>query len=132
MSHWTDGLESDDSVSDGASLVRPFTITRGRTASRHRDLELITVIIATGLDDDQAPRPDLEPEHRKILEQCRQPAVVAEIAAYLDLPVSVTKILIGDLIESSMVTTRAPARTRGGSVLDLDILRAVREGLERL
>jgi hypothetical protein len=129
VSHWTDGLESD--ADD--SLVRPFTITRGRTASRQGDLELITVVMATGRDEDETSRrPGLEPEHRKILEQCSEPVVVAEIAAHLDLPVSVTKILIGDLIESSMVTTRAPLQSAGGPTLDLDLLRAVREGLERL
>lgn len=129
MSHWTDGLEPD---ADDA-LVRPFAITRGRTASRQRDLELITVVITTDLDDDdRAFERVLEPEHRMILEQCSEPAVVAEIAARLDLPVSVTKILIGDLIESRMVTTRAPVKAQNGAFLDLDILRAVREGLERL
>lgn len=129
MSHWTDGLEPD--ADD--SLVRPFTITRGRTASRLSDLELITVVMATGREDHETPRlPVLEPEHRKILEQCSKPAVVAEIAAHLDLPVSVTKILIGDLIESSLVTTRAPVQSGGNPALDLELLRAVREGLEQL
>ncbi len=128
MSHWTDGLEPD--ADD--SLVRPFTITRGRTASEHRDLELISVIITITSEDDPAIERGLEPEHRKILDQCRRPAVVAEVAAHLNLPVSVTKILIGDLIESGRLTARSPARTGGGSVLDLNILQAVREGLERL
>lgn len=132
MSHWTDGLEPD--ADDG--LVRPFTITRGRTASRHRELELITVIITNapepGSDaDDPALPPGLEPEHRKILQQCRKPAVVAEIAAHLDLPVSVTKILVGDLIEAGLLTVGATA-SGDGPAFDLGILRAVREGLEQL
>jgi hypothetical protein len=114
------------------SLVRPFTITRGRTAPQRRDLELITVIIAIGPYDDPRPRPDLEPEHRQILHQCRTPVVVAEVAAALNLPISVTKILIGDLIDSGLLTSRAPAKMGAGGVMDLALLRAVREGLERL
>ena len=126
MNHWTEGLEPD--AED--SLVRPFTITRGRTSSRRRDLALITVVMSAVAGDEE-PRPGLEPEHRKILAQCRAPSVVAEVAAALDLPVSVTKILIADLIDSGLLTSRAPAQgTRGG--WDMNLLKAVRDGLEQL
>lgn len=128
MSHWTDGLEQDDDD----TLVRPFTITRGRTAPQRSDLELITVVITIIPEDRVSPRPGIEPEHRKILQQCREPSVVAEVSAALELPVSVTKILIGDLIEAGFLIFRAPARAGSGGTLDLDLLRAVREGLERL
>lgn len=131
MNHWTDGLEPDDDDSHD-SLVRPFTITRGRTAPRHRDLELITVIITITPDEEIFPRPDLEPEHHRILQQCGEPAVVAEVAAALHLPVSVTKILIGDLIDAGLMISKDPARADAAGVLDLDLLKAVREGLERL
>ena len=127
MSHWTDGLEPDDDD----PLVRPFTITRGRT-TRRSDLELISVVITVTTEEDLPPRPRLEPEHRSILRHCRKPAVVAEVAAALDLPVSVTKILIGDLVDAGFLVTRDPARARPNGVLDPELLRAVREGLERL
>lgn len=128
MSHWTDGLEQDDDD----PLVRPFTITRGRTAPQRGDLELITVVITIIPDEEVSPRPGIEPEHRKILQQCREPAVVAEVSAALRLPVSVTKILIGDLIEAGFLISKAPAQAGAGGTLDLDLLRAVREGLEQL
>ncbi|MFJ6216016.1 DUF742 domain-containing protein [Streptomyces sp. NPDC092296] len=129
MNHWTDDLEADDG---DESLVRPYTITRGRTASERDDLTLITVI--TTLDPDIVPvgaARALQPEHRTIIEQCRRPAAVAEVAAELDLPVSVTKILIGDLVAQGRVTARPPLAIAQGGV-DITILRAVRDGLRRL
>ncbi|GAA2446533.1 DUF742 domain-containing protein [Streptomyces macrosporus] len=129
MSHWTDHLESDDAED---SLVRPYTITRGRTAPQRDDLTLITVVTTVEPEDGRAAARRLEPEHRAILEQCRTPAAVAEIAAELDLPVSVTKILIGDLVSLGRVTIRPPlaAEQRGG--LNVELLQAVRDGLQRL
>jgi hypothetical protein len=79
----------------------------------------------------------LQPEHRAILARCARPAAVAELAADLDLPVSVTKILLGDLIAQGMLTARAPLAVAGaaggiGGGVDLGLLAAVRDGLRRL
>ncbi|MFD1830977.1 MULTISPECIES: DUF742 domain-containing protein [Streptomyces] len=129
MNHWTDRLESDDGEDP---LVRPYTITRGRTAPRRDDLTLITVVTTVEPDETRPAGRRLEPEHRAILEQCREPAAVAEIAAELDLPVSVTKILIGDLEALGRVTTRPPLAAERSGGLNLEILQAVRDGLQRL
>ncbi|MGW6913979.1 DUF742 domain-containing protein [Kitasatospora sp. NPDC054939] len=122
-------------------MVRPYTITRGRTAPERDDLTLITLL--TTVVDGARPAPGrgtrpgprgLQPEHRTILDRCRLPTAVAEVAADLDLPVSVTKILVGDLISQGLLQARAPlsvARASGGGV-DLGLLAAVREGLRRL
>ncbi|MCW5254235.1 MULTISPECIES: DUF742 domain-containing protein [unclassified Streptomyces] len=118
-------------------MVRPYTITRGRTAPERDDFTLITVLTTREepLDERGVPlRPGrLQPEHRAILDQCRHPAAVAEVAAGLDLPVSVTKILLGDLVGQGLLTARAPlrvARAAGGA--DMNLLAAVRDGLRRL
>lgn len=132
------GWEYEDPGEDGAgSMVRPYTITRGRTAPERDDLTLITVL--TTLDDPRDERGvplrpgKLQPEHRRILERCRRSAAVAEIAAGLDLPVSVTKILLADLVGQGLLAARAPltvAWAAGGA--DPSLLAAVREGLRRL
>ncbi|MFJ8621410.1 DUF742 domain-containing protein [Kitasatospora sp. NPDC093550] len=121
-------------------MVRPYTITRGRTAPERDDLTLITVLTTVGEDaaaalarGSRAGARGLQPEHRMILDRCRRPAAVAEVAAGLDLPVSVTKILLGDLVAQGLLKARAPlsvARAAGG--VDLGLLTAVREGLRRL
>ncbi|MFF7275045.1 DUF742 domain-containing protein [Streptomyces griseorubiginosus] len=129
MSHWTDGLEPDDA---DAQSVRPYTITQGRTAPGRDDLTLITLV--TTVEPEVAGRSSrgLQPEHRAILRQCRTPAAVAEIAAGLDLPISVAKILIDDLVALGRATTRPPLAVAAGSAVDMNLLRAVRDGLRRL
>ncbi|MFF7991492.1 DUF742 domain-containing protein [Kitasatospora xanthocidica] len=137
--HWSE-LEEEDAEDESGSMVRPYTITRGRTAPERDDLTLITVL--TTVEEEAAAAlargsragvRGLQPEHRMILERCRRPAAVAEVSAGLDLPVSVTKILLGDLVAQGLLRARAPlsvARAAGG--VDLGLLTAVREGLRRL
>ncbi|MFE4604083.1 DUF742 domain-containing protein, partial [Kitasatospora indigofera] len=68
-----------------------------------------------------------------ILDRCRRPAAVAEVAAGLNLPISVTKILLGDLIAQGLLLARAPLSVAaGGGGVNLGLLTAVREGLRRL
>lgn len=137
--HWSE-LSDEDAEDESGAMVRPYTITRGRTAPERDDLTLITVLTTV---EDEAARAlargsragarGLQPEHRMILDHCRRPAAVAEVSAGLDLPVSVTKILLGDLVAQGLLRARAPlsvARAAGG--VDLGLLTAVREGLRRL
>ncbi|HWG24224.1 DUF742 domain-containing protein [Actinospica sp.] len=129
ISHWADEpLDEDED-----SFVRPYTITHGRTVSAHGDdLTLITIIVTLAAPEEQFGTRGLEPEHRFILERCRRPVAVAEIAAGLNLPVAVTKILISDLITLGTVAARAPLAVAVGQRPDIRLLQAVRDGLRRL
>ncbi|MBN6050403.1 DUF742 domain-containing protein [Nonomuraea sp. RK-328] len=130
MRHWTEGFEDDQA---DEPLVRPYTITGGRTTPERDDLTLITLVTAIA----EAPADNglrrLQPEHRTILALCKQPLAVAEVASALNLPVSVTKILIGDLIEAGQVRSRPPlAFAQAGGLPGISILEAVRDGLRKL
>ncbi|MFD6274576.1 DUF742 domain-containing protein [Streptomyces sp. NPDC060209] len=130
--------DEEETEEDGAgTMVRPYTITRGRTAPERDDFSLITVLTTAeqAVDEHGAPlrAGRLQPEHRMILDRCRRPAAVAEVSAGLDLPVSVTKILLADLVAQGLLLARAPltvARASGGA--DMGLLAAVRDGLRRL
>ncbi|MED7928617.1 DUF742 domain-containing protein [Nonomuraea sp. LP-02] len=132
MKHWTEGFDDDDA---DETLVRPYTITGGRTTPERDDLALITLVTTVS---DTFPEPGrgprrLQPEHRRIAVLCRRPMAVAEVAAALDLPVSVTKILIGDLIETGQLRARPPmAFAHANGLPDMEILKAVRDGLREL
>ncbi|WP_345570483.1 DUF742 domain-containing protein [Streptomyces plumbiresistens] len=116
----------------GVQSVRLYTITQGRTAPARDDLTLITLVSTVEPEPPgRAASRGLQPEHRAILRQCRTPAAVAEIAAELDLPVSVAKILIDDLVALGRATARPPLAVAAGS-MDMNLLRAVRDGLRRL
>ncbi|GGY95118.1 hypothetical protein GCM10010327_27330 [Streptomyces nitrosporeus] len=129
--------EEDPEEDAAGTMVRPYTITRGRTAPERDDFSLITVLTTADepLDEHGVPlrAGRLQPEHRIILDRCRRPAAVAEVSADLDLPVSVTKILLADLVAQGLLLARAPlsvARASGGA--DMGLLAAVRDGLRRL
>jgi hypothetical protein len=132
MKHWTEGFDDDDA---DEPLVRPYTITSGRTTPERDDLTLITLVTAIPEVSSEAGHGlrRMQPEHRTILALCKGPMAVAEVASALDLPVSVTKILIGDLIEAGQVRARPPlAFAQAGGIPDMTILEAVRDGLRKL
>ena len=106
-------------------LVRPYAVTRGRTRSPQTELEMITIVVAVQKPD-QPMGHRLDPEHLDILARCQRPTSVAEISAGLQLPLSVVKILISDLIERQLVIFRAAATP------DLHVLQAVINGIRRL
>jgi hypothetical protein len=106
-------------------LVRPYAVTRGRTHVGPHDLQMITLVLAVEtLPPEHLAR--LNPEHRQILALCRRPMSVAEISAQIRLPLSVVKILIGDLVEQRLVVFRSAVTP------DLDVLRAVIDGIRQL
>ncbi|MCT9076512.1 DUF742 domain-containing protein [Streptomyces fulvoviolaceus] len=130
MSHWADAAADDEDAEE--SLVRAYTITQGRTASARDDLTLITVITTAAAPRDQHADRGLQPEHRLILRQCRTPVALAEVAARLNLPVAVTKILVDDLIVRGRVTARPPLAVTVGEEPDMILLQAVKDALLRL
>ncbi|AXK84848.1 DUF742 domain-containing protein [Nocardia farcinica] len=109
-------------------VVRPYALIRGRTMGAAHDLDMLTVVVTTTA----APtlrRP--EPEYGIITALCAQPKSVAEVAAHLQLPVAVTKILVGDLIGEGHLIFRAPVQPETGPG-GLNVLRAVLDGIRKL
>ncbi|MCB5182959.1 DUF742 domain-containing protein [Streptomyces antimicrobicus] len=122
--HWFD--------EEAGPVVRPYAMTRGRTshAAQHR-LDLIALVVAEPAADDPAWELTLAPEHAEILQLCRQrPQSVAELAADLDLPVGVVRVLIGDLVDDELVHVTRPVPP--AELPDESILREVIDGLRAL
>ncbi|HEV7931720.1 MAG TPA: DUF742 domain-containing protein [Actinomadura sp.] len=104
---------------DAGPVVPAFALTGGRTRSARSDLDLINIIETIDIRDPDEERnhaiphyraPVVGPEHEKILEFCRDPLSVAEVAADLDLALGVVRILLGDLLDYGLVEVRQPAR----------------------
>lgn len=86
------------------ALVRPHVVTGGRAHPTRNTLDIVTLVTAA-----RGELVGLTPEQRKVMELCRGGALsVAEVAGHLKLPISVTKVLLSDLMDSGHITTRAP------------------------
>lgn len=56
------------------------------------------------------PTVGMQSEHAAILRLCERPTAVVEIAAVLKLPVSITRILLSDLLAAGRLSARHPRR----------------------
>ena len=111
---------------DAGPLVRPYTMTGGRTHAGRFELDLITLVVAI---DPDTHAPLVEPEHAEVLRVCTYPSSVAEVAARLDLPIGVTKVLISDLIERNYIIFRSSWQP---VTPDLDMMQKVLDGIRNL
>ncbi|MBD0710875.1 MULTISPECIES: DUF742 domain-containing protein [unclassified Streptomyces] len=108
--------------------LRPYTITGGRTRHNHYHFTLITLVVTRSPDAGPAHE---TPEAAQILELCRHRAVaIAEIAAHLDLPVSVVKVLCGDLLVDEKIIVQAPPPQSDKPSVDL--IERVIDGIRQL
>ncbi|MEV4329960.1 DUF742 domain-containing protein [Streptomyces sp. NPDC049597] len=122
--HWIDA--------DAGPVVRPYAMTRGRTAhdSRHR-LDLIALVVPEASAAETRHDQTLSPEHVEIVERCGgTPQSIAELAAGLDLPVGVVRVLVGDLVDDELVHVTRPVPP--AELPDVSILREVINGLRAL
>jgi hypothetical protein len=112
---------------DPGPFLRPYAMTEGRTEPSGPDLAIEDLIGATSAAD---PPPWLSLEHQTIAMACRETLSVAELAARVDLPLGVTRVLVGDLASQGMVTVhRAPSHAGPPNVT---LLEQVLNGLQRL
>jgi hypothetical protein len=105
-------------------LVPPYTITGGRATPSRNTLDPVTVVTArsraTGLVD----------EHRKIVEHCQGGVLsLIDVAGRLGLSISVTKVLVSDLIDSGHLRIQVPFRDTKPTA---ELLERVLSGLRQL
>jgi hypothetical protein len=113
---------------DPGPFLRPYAMTEGRTEPTGADLAIEDLVTLPG--GAANPPPWLSHEHRSIALACRETMSVAELAARVDLPLGVTRVLVGDLAAHGMVTVhRAPSHSGGPNVA---LLEQVLHGLKQL
>jgi hypothetical protein len=91
---------------DAGPVVRPYAMTSGRTRPSSGDFDLISLVVATR--PVAAGEAGIGPEHHAIIRLCQRPLSVAEIAAHLDLPIGIVRVLLGDLLDRELIHARAP------------------------
>ena len=108
-------------------MLRPYALVRGRTKPTGEVIDVISTVFTLRVTVPE--RTELEPEHLAVLEQCRMPTSVADLASTLDLPLAVIRILVADLRDHHFVRIQRPRPER---LTDLGLLREVADGLRRL
>ncbi|MFB7509467.1 DUF742 domain-containing protein [Streptomyces broussonetiae] len=113
-------------------MVRPYTVTRGRTRpSGAHPIDLMSQVSAVETD---APGPDIDHARATLLDLVRRGRrPVAELAADADLPLTVLRVLLGDLAEAGLIRIDAPRRSpAGGPVADPELLREIVDRLREI
>jgi hypothetical protein len=104
-------------------IVRLYAMTGGRAGTDGHEFTVSTLISRT---DEDTEGMDLSAEQSSILRLCARPLSVAEIAAYLALPLGTVKVLIADLRGAGLV--QPPPQPADGHS-SLDVMRRLRDGL---
>lgn len=91
----TDVHEDEDDALDLSRLVRPYMVTGGRSTASDLPVEMMVRAVEdidlSALTDEAFAVCETTAEHALAL---------AEVSAYLDLPVGVTRVVVGDLLDS--------------------------------
>jgi len=107
----------------GGVMVRPYVRTGGRTRPAV-DLA-IEALVSTAAGAPEPPGAD----HRAIVALCASPRSVAEIAALLEIPLGVARVLVADLAKDGGVVVHD---TSGPDGPNATLMQRVLDGLRRL
>lgn len=143
------GRSPDEDELD-ARTVRPYTVTRGRTRAGRHELALETLVrsrpggrrppsassgsSAAASSAAGAPRILADSsEHRRILELVADRLLsVAELSAHLHVPLGVTRVLVGDLVDEGLVAVHGGTEDSLASAANLEVLESVLDGISSL
>jgi hypothetical protein len=115
---------------EGPALVRPYALVRGRTRTADAVVLPVEAIVETIADGAGARLPR---EQGAIVDRCVEPCSVAELSVHLHVPVGVTRVLVGDLIEAGAVRVHLPTSVHApDGTVDRALLERVLAGLEAL
>lgn len=114
---------------DEARTVRPYTLTGGRTRPLLDDLPIESLVSAAP----QPPSVRRTPERDQIVElTLGRMLSIAELSAYLHLPLGVIRVLVGDLAEEGSVQIHRPSETVRDPASNLEVLESVLNGITAL
>ena len=106
---------------------RLYTVTGGRSGVGDDALDLVALVVAKS-----EAAPGMQSEQARILRICRFPTAVVEISSELELPVSVVKILLRDLLNAGRVAVHRPPPVSRAQLPDAETLKQVLVGLQKL
>lgn len=93
-------------------IVPVYALTRGRTRSLGEDLPWEALVATTGAGVAALSRLRFEQAH--IVEFCRNPVSIAEVAADLGVPIGVARVLVSDLRSEGLLVIHTPVLDAAG------------------
>ena len=108
-------------------LVRPYAITGGRTGEGGPELALEAQVFATPKGLDNRHRYRWEAGH--VIEAAEKPTALVEIAARLDVPLGVARVVVSDLIGDGAL---ALVETEPSASSYTELLEKVLDGIRNL
>lgn len=114
-------------------LIRPYTMTGGRTGVGLPSIALEALVAST--PKGMRMRRQFQWEAAEIIALSRKETAIIELAALLDVPIGVVRVLAADLREKGAVTITDPpseAASDAGSAEYTDLLRKVLDGIKSL
>ncbi|TNC28277.1 DUF742 domain-containing protein [Amycolatopsis alkalitolerans] len=92
------------------TMMRPYAHTRGRTRP---DYELALETLVSTSDRGRRYQGTRSVQHRRICDLCADARSIAEIAAFLRLPLNVVKVLVSDMDDLELVVLHQPGLSFG-------------------
>lgn len=122
------GREIEPEQGDDGPRVRPYVLTRGRTQSSY-ELALETLVNVRA--DANWSGAALGAEYQPVRVLCQQVVSVAEVAAGLNVPLGVARVLLSDMAELGLLHIHGTERTSEGRP-PVALMRRVLAGLQKL
>jgi hypothetical protein len=116
-----DGLADDGDLT--GRLIRPYAMTGGRTTA-DTDISLEAQIQASTRASHHLGA--YRWEAAKVVELVQSPMALIEIAARLDIPIGVARVLVADIVADGAVVLHVPEKTQSFASLLERVLDGVR------
>ncbi|NUS72972.1 MAG: DUF742 domain-containing protein [Corynebacteriales bacterium] len=117
----------DQPGASSGPLVRPYAMTGGRTRPRIELAMEALVTTNTRVNWDTA---SVSHDWYRIVELCRSVQSIAEIGAYLSVPLGVARVIVGDMAEAGIVEIHEPGHI--DDQIGTYLLERVLSGLRKL
>jgi hypothetical protein len=116
-------LHEDDADETGR-LIRPYAMTGGRTGTDGDSIGLEAQIQASTRASTHLGA--YRWEAARLIELVQTPVALVEVAARLEIPIGVARVLVADLVRDGAVVVHIPRRTQSFTSLLEKVLDGVR------
>lgn len=116
----------------GGRLVRPYTMTGGRTGKDIAPIALEAIVVAT--PQGQQMKSQLRWEAAHIIDLTRGGSALVELAARLDVPIGVVRVVVADLAQREAVEITDPLDKESPDISEeyANLLKKVLDGIQSL